>query len=278
VRTLHLSARSPAIDGQVKSDEREPGADRFRRWPRMLGGVRINGFLVEEVRAGTQQVVRRQLLEGGVALRRCLERRLDRSRDDTRLRSAGRTSRGVHTANHAGAWDQLVACLNTRQADDLLTRGSTVPHAKEPTMPATHFTVHTSLSPSEVLALFTDFGPDRASVWPNVDAAHFKVHDQGPDWAEVTEGTAMGWERERYTWDAAAGTVAIDTLDSNLWGPGSSWRYELRPAGDGTDVHVTLTRVPKSLRGRILGALIPIAGARALGKQFQSVLRKAESR
>ena len=145
-------------------------------------------------------------------------------------------------------------------------------------MPSTHFTVHTSLSPSEVLTLFTDFGPDRASRWPNIDEAHFQVHDQGPDWAEVTEGTAMGWERERYSWDAAAGTVTIDTLDSNLWGRGSSWHYQLAPTADGTDVHVTLHRVPSSWRGRIVGALIPLVGARALGRQFQSVLRKAESR
>lgn len=145
-------------------------------------------------------------------------------------------------------------------------------------MPTTRFTVHTSLSPGEVLALFTDFGPGRASLWPNVDDAHFQVHDQGPDWAEVTEGNRMGWERERYSWDAAAGTVVIDTLDSNLWGPGSSWRYELTSAAGGTDVRVTSTRVPKSWRGRLIGALIPIAGSRTLGKQFQSVLRKAETR
>ena len=42
------------------------------------------------------------------------------------------------------------------------------------------------------MMLITDFGPDRASRWANVDAAHFKVHDQGPEWAEVTEGNAMG--------------------------------------------------------------------------------------
>jgi hypothetical protein len=144
-------------------------------------------------------------------------------------------------------------------------------------MPTTHFTVHTSMSPSAVMELFTDFGPDRASRWPNTDQAHFAVHDQGPDWAEVTEGNAMGWERERYSWDAAAGTVTIDTLDSNLWGPGSGWRYQLTPADGGTDVDVTLTRAPKGLRGRLVGALIPIAGARVLGRQFQSVLRKAEA-
>jgi hypothetical protein len=153
-----------------------------------------------------------------------------------------------------------------------------LPMPKEPTMPTTRFTVHTSLPPNDVMDLLTDFGPDRASRWPNINDAQFKVHDAGPDWAEVTEGNAMGWERERYAWDAAAGTVAIDTLDSNLWGPGSGWRYELTPAAGGTDVQVTLTRVSASLRGRLIGALIPIAGARTLGRQFQSVLRKAEPR
>ena len=145
-------------------------------------------------------------------------------------------------------------------------------------MSSTQFTVHTSLSSSDVLALFTDFGPDRADRWPNLDQAHFKVHESGPDWAEVTEGNAMGWERERYSWDAAAGTVVIDTLDSNLWGPGSGWRYELSPADGGTDVHVTLTRVPKGLRGRLIGAFIPWVGARVIGKQFRSLLEAAEAR
>ncbi len=144
-------------------------------------------------------------------------------------------------------------------------------------MPTTRFTIHTSLSPNDVLELLTDFGPDRATRWPNIDDAHFQVHGVGPDWAEVTEGNAMGWERERYAWDADARTVTIDTLESNLWGPGSGWRYELSPAAGGTDVQVTLTRVPKSLRGRLVGALIPIVGARTLGRQLQSVLRKAES-
>lgn len=145
-------------------------------------------------------------------------------------------------------------------------------------MAKTRFTVHSSLSPSEVLAVITDFGPDRARWWPNVDEEHFKLHDQGADWAEVTEGTAMGWERERYSWDAAAGTVAIDTLDSNLWAPGSGWRYELVSAAGGTDMHVSLTRAPSSLKGRLVAALIPLVGPRTLGKQFQSVLRRAEQR
>ena len=145
-------------------------------------------------------------------------------------------------------------------------------------MATTKFTVHTSLSPSDVMAVITDFGPDRSRWWPNVDEAHFTVHELGPDWAEVTEGTHVGWERERYSWDAAAGIVTIQTLDSNLWGPGSGWRYELVPASAGTDLEVTLTRVPNSFKGKVIAALIPIAGPRTLGKQFESVLRRAESR
>jgi hypothetical protein len=145
-------------------------------------------------------------------------------------------------------------------------------------MPTTQFTVHTSSSPSEVLALLTDFGPDRAKHWPNINEAHFKVHETGPDWAEVTEGTGMGWEKERYEWDATTSVVTIETLDSNLWGPGSGWRYELTAADGGTDVHVTLNRIPSSFKGRIVGALIPVVGAKALGKQLQGVLRRAEAR
>ena len=144
-------------------------------------------------------------------------------------------------------------------------------------MPTIQFTVHTTLSPDEVMTLFTDFGPERVSRWPNLDEAHFTVHELGPDSAEVTEGNSLGWEREKYTWDVDAGTVTIDTLESNLWGSGSGWRYRLVPGGGGTDVHVTLTRRPRSWRGRVVGALIPVAGARMLGKQFRSVLSKAES-
>jgi hypothetical protein len=143
-------------------------------------------------------------------------------------------------------------------------------------MPSTHFTVHTGLTPPEVLELLTDFGPGRVDRWPNVDAGHFTVHAQGADWAEVTEGNAMGWERERYSWDAAAGTVSIETLESNLWGPGSGWRYQLSAADGGTDVHVTLTRAGKGLRGRLVGTLIPVAGPRVLARQLRSVLRNAE--
>jgi hypothetical protein len=145
-------------------------------------------------------------------------------------------------------------------------------------MPSTTFTVHTRLSPSETMSVLTDFGPDRALLWANIDDSHFRVHELGPTWAEVTEGNRLGWERERYEWDTAAGTLTIETLDSNLWGPGSGWRYQLTAAEGGTDVTVSLNRVGKSIVGTLVGSLIPIVGGRTLSKQLRSVLAKAEAR
>lgn len=144
-------------------------------------------------------------------------------------------------------------------------------------MPSTTFTVHTTLAPTAVMTLLTDFGPERAKSWPNVDEGTYVVHDQGPDWVEVTEGNSMAWERERYSWNATAGTVTVDTLDSNIWGTGSGWHYQLTPAGDGTDVRVKLVRSGKGVRGKLIGAAIPLAGSRVLAKQLKTVLRAAES-
>src|SRR5712692_10397829 len=101
-----------------------------------------------------------------------------------------------------------------------------------------HFHIETRLAPEAVLAVLTDFGPRRAKVWPNIDDQHFRVHGQGPGWADVTEGSSIAggvWEREKYAWDAAEGHVAVETVDSNTWGPGCSWR-EGSPLADGAGV------------------------------------------
>ena len=142
------------------------------------------------------------------------------------------------------------------------------------------------------------------SAHPMADAAHFAVHARGDDWAEVTEGNAMGWERERYSWTAlpdmgaatgteggtapggtgdggtaARATVTVSAPSTRTCGvPPGAGATSSSLSATGTDVRVTLTRVPRSWRGRVVGALIPILGARTLGKQLQSVLRHAETR
>jgi hypothetical protein len=139
-----------------------------------------------------------------------------------------------------------------------------------------NFKLHSTLPPKAVMGAITDFGPSRSDVWPNVDSAHFKVHDQGPGWADVTEGRSVAggvWERERYSWDAANGTVAVETLESNTWGPGSRWDYRLTPTSEGgTAIDVTVIRNPKSLKGRLIAIGLSLVGAGMLRSQMKQAL------
>jgi hypothetical protein len=140
-----------------------------------------------------------------------------------------------------------------------------------------HFKLQSALAPDQVLNALTDFGPSRSQVWPNVDSAHFKVHGQGPGWAEVTEGSSVAggvWERARYSWDTAARTVAIETLDSNTWGPGSRWDYRLTPGPGGTSIEVTVVRNGKGWKGRLIGAGLSVAGAAMLRSQMEQALAR----
>ena len=140
-------------------------------------------------------------------------------------------------------------------------------------MPVVTVELMSTLSPHEVLKILTDFGPSRADVWPGVDDDHLTVHGQGPDWAEVTEGNKMTWERERYLWNAGAGMVSATTTDSNTWGPGSGWEYRLTPSGTGTRVAVTLTRHGKGIKGKLLAALLPLIGKTFLRRSLAGPLR-----
>jgi hypothetical protein len=130
-----------------------------------------------------------------------------------------------------------------------------------------------------VLAALTDFGPRRAKVWPNIDDEHFKLHGSGPGWAEVTEGSSVAggvWEREKYTWDAAMGTVGVETLDSNTWGPGSRWDYRIAPARDGgAQIDVDVTRLGKGWKGSLIELGLMAAGTRMLRSQMEQAMERS---
>ncbi|MFD5463698.1 hypothetical protein ACFWIQ_12885 [Kitasatospora sp. NPDC127059] len=140
-------------------------------------------------------------------------------------------------------------------------------------MAVVRFQLVSTLDPAGVLAVLTDFGPARAGTWPTIDAEHFEVHALGDTWAEVTEGTATAWERARYDWEPGGDTVTVTTLDSKLFGPGGGWVFRMTPEGDGTRVDVQLTREPRHLKGRMLAALLPVAGPGALRKSFAGPLK-----
>lgn len=142
-----------------------------------------------------------------------------------------------------------------------------------------HFHLETNLAPAAVLAILTDFGPSRATVWANIEEQHFRVHGQGPGWADVTEGSSVAggvWEREKYVWDAASGQVAAETIESNTWGPGSRWDYKLTPtAKGGTEIEVTIKRHGKGWKGRLIELGLLAAGARMLRSQMERALARS---
>jgi hypothetical protein len=144
-----------------------------------------------------------------------------------------------------------------------------------------HFRLETRLAHDVVLAALTDFEPRRAKVWPNIDDKHFHVHGNGPGWAEVTEGSSVAggvWEREKYSWDATAGTVAVETVDSNTWGPGSRWDYKLTPtAQGGTEIEVTVERHGKGWKGRLIELGLAAVGAATLRSQMEQALERSAS-
>jgi len=142
-----------------------------------------------------------------------------------------------------------------------------------------HFRLESKLAPGAVLDALTDFGPRRAQVWPNIDDEHFKLHGEGPGWAEVTEGSSVAggvWEREKYTWDATSGSVAVETIDSNTWGPGSRWDYRLSPtAQGGTSIDVTVERHGKGLKGKLIELGLVVAGTGMLRSQMEQALARS---
>jgi hypothetical protein len=138
----------------------------------------------------------------------------------------------------------------------------------------------TTASPERVIRALTDFSPKRFDLWPNLDRKYFELEDSGATSAEVTEGSgAFGgiWERSRYDW-SHPGTVRIDVQDSNAFEPGSYWVYEVTPRpGGGSHVHMEFDRRPRNFKGKVVGALLSVAGNTIFGKSLGETLRRVEA-
>lgn len=138
-------------------------------------------------------------------------------------------------------------------------------------MPSLRFHVTSSMSPSEVMGVLTNFGPSRVEQWPSIDAEHFHVHERGETWAEVTEGNGKSSERARYEWDPSRNTVTVTTRDSTPFGPGG-WNFHLTPTEQGTRVDVRLERHPRSFGAKLMSPIIPLAGP-VFRKSFKEPLK-----
>jgi hypothetical protein len=145
-------------------------------------------------------------------------------------------------------------------------------------MPTIHLTQITTATPEQFIAGLTDFGPGRSKLFGRSSDADLKVHDQGPDWADVTEGSGGVWERLRYDW-SNPDRVVLTTTDSNTWGGASGHTYTFQRRPDGTtQVDVVVVREGKSARGRLIGALLSVVGKRLLGKELAKTAAAIEAR
>jgi hypothetical protein len=146
-----------------------------------------------------------------------------------------------------------------------------------------HVRAHGDFPPEPFIAALTDFGPGRAEIWGNSDPAHLRVHERGDTWAEVTEGSAPAaggvWQRLRYDW-SVPGVVTLEVLDGNAFGRGGRWTYRLDPDGrGGTDIDLTVVRVPTTTRGRILDGLLALGGGPLwFGRDLRRSVRRLEAR
>jgi hypothetical protein len=142
-----------------------------------------------------------------------------------------------------------------------------------------HVRAHGTFPPDRFVAALVDFGPGRSQIWGNSDPEHLTVHDRGDTWAEVTEGSGAGggvWQRLRYDW-STPGVVTLEVLDGNAFGPGGRWTYRVEPDGSGgTDIDLTVVRVPCSLKGRVLDVLLALGGSSYFARDLRRSIRQLE--
>ena len=145
-------------------------------------------------------------------------------------------------------------------------------------MATIHFKQTTTATPEQFVAALTDFGPGRSKLFGNSADGYLKVHEQGPDQADVTEGSAGIWERLHYDW-SDPNHIVLTTTDSNTWGGRSGHTYTLTQQPDGTtDVDVVVVREGKNLKGRLLGIVVGTLGKGVLVKAFAKTIKAIEAR
>ncbi len=145
-------------------------------------------------------------------------------------------------------------------------------------MPTIHLNATTTATTEQFVAALTDFGPGRSKIFGNSADSFLKVHEQGPDHADVTEGSRGIWERLHYDWSDIH-HVVLTTVDSNTWGGDSGHTYTFSTGPNGTTaVDVVVVREGKNLKGRLLGLVVGTVGKGVLKKAFASTVKAIEAR
>lgn len=145
-------------------------------------------------------------------------------------------------------------------------------------MATIHLRQTTTATPEQFIAGLTDFGPGRSKLFGNSTDEYLKVHDRGPGYADVTEGSRGIWERLRYDW-SEPDRVTMTTVDSNLWGGRSGHTYTFTRRPDGTtELDAVVVREGKNLKGRVLAVVVGTIGKGVLAKALRNTVRAIEAR
>jgi hypothetical protein len=145
-------------------------------------------------------------------------------------------------------------------------------------MATIHLHETTTATPEQFLAALTDFGSGRSKLFSATSDEFLKVHEQGPTFADVTEGTRSAWERLRYDWSDPH-RVVMKTVDSNLWGGASGHIYTITRNSQGTtDVDAVVVREGKNAKGRVTGLLLGTVAKGALAKALANTVKVVEVR
>ena len=143
-----------------------------------------------------------------------------------------------------------------------------------------HYEADGPVPPERFITALTDFSERRPELWPGLDARLFNVHQVGDAWAEVTEGTdVLGgiWGRERYDW-SQPGLVRLTLLDSADFRPGTMIEYRVAPGpAGGCHVTVDFQRIARTARGRLVGAIVQLTGARRFAGELRTALDRLAS-
>ncbi len=137
------------------------------------------------------------------------------------------------------------------------------------------FTIDSELPAEAVLAAATDFNERRPHLWPNIDPKVYRVHGKTSTTADVTEGSAVFggiWAREAYDW-SQPNTVRATVQDSNAFQPGGTWQLRATPRPEGgCHIEVTNHRVARGFKGRVIGTMLTLVGAKVLPAQLKLTL------
>ena len=136
----------------------------------------------------------------------------------------------------------------------------------------TRWVLDTPLSAEAVVNALVDFSPRREVIWKETcDPVVYRVHSVGDTWAEVTEGVSYAWSRERYDWSLPE-VVTLTQLEANIAEPVGTIRYTITSQPVGARIVCERYRVFRGPRGRMLGTLLVLFGARILRYQFRVAL------